>query len=186
MTGRRHHFSRTVQSGLQPRPRQLRRHVAGKYTVPFWRDRWFSALQLSGLLLARSGYTSSASSRRRGRNRPSRVWRRVQLFRPESGQASSTTQLSTAGSIRLRSRRRAEATWWWCNKTCSRPGQFTIDAALVKLTRIGAVDTEVRLEAFNVLNHPTARDFQPPFPGGQCGYHLVPDASRRCDSCSLA
>jgi hypothetical protein len=34
------------------------------------------------------------------------------------------------------------------------PGQFTIDAALAKLTRVGRLDTEVRLEAFNLLNHP--------------------------------
>jgi hypothetical protein len=34
------------------------------------------------------------------------------------------------------------------------PGQFNIDASLVKNTRIGRFDTEVRVEAFNVLNHP--------------------------------
>jgi len=34
------------------------------------------------------------------------------------------------------------------------PGSFNIDASLIKNTRIGHVDTEFRLEAFNVLNHP--------------------------------
>ena len=34
------------------------------------------------------------------------------------------------------------------------PGQFTIDAALAKLTTIGELETEIRLEAFNLLNHP--------------------------------
>jgi hypothetical protein len=34
------------------------------------------------------------------------------------------------------------------------PGQFNIDMSLIKNTRIGRVDTEFRLEAFNVLNHP--------------------------------
>ena len=34
------------------------------------------------------------------------------------------------------------------------PGQFTIDAAVTKLTRVGRVDTELRVEAFNLLNHP--------------------------------
>jgi hypothetical protein len=34
------------------------------------------------------------------------------------------------------------------------PGSFNIDASLIKNTRIGGVDTEFRLEAFNVLNHP--------------------------------
>lgn len=34
------------------------------------------------------------------------------------------------------------------------PGQFTIDAALAKFTRVASVDTEVRIEAFNLLNSP--------------------------------
>ena len=34
------------------------------------------------------------------------------------------------------------------------PGQFNIDASLIKNTRIGRFDTEFRIEAFNLLNHP--------------------------------
>ncbi len=34
------------------------------------------------------------------------------------------------------------------------PGAFNIDASLIKNTKIGHVDTEFRVEAFNVLNHP--------------------------------
>src|SRR5262249_487823 len=34
------------------------------------------------------------------------------------------------------------------------PGQFNIDASIIKNTRIGNVGTEIRLEVFNVLNHP--------------------------------
>jgi hypothetical protein len=34
------------------------------------------------------------------------------------------------------------------------PGQFNIDASLVKLTRFGRFEHELRVEAFNVLNHP--------------------------------
>ena len=34
------------------------------------------------------------------------------------------------------------------------PGQFNIDASLIKNTRIGRLNTEIRIEAFNVLNHP--------------------------------
>jgi hypothetical protein len=39
------------------------------------------------------------------------------------------------------------------------PGQFNIDLSLVKLTRFGKVTTELRVEAFNLLNHP---QFQAP------------------------
>jgi hypothetical protein len=34
------------------------------------------------------------------------------------------------------------------------PGQFNIDASLIKVTRIGRVEHELRIEAFNLLNHP--------------------------------
>ena len=34
------------------------------------------------------------------------------------------------------------------------PGSFNIDASLIKNTKIGHVNTEFRIEAFNVLNHP--------------------------------
>jgi hypothetical protein len=34
------------------------------------------------------------------------------------------------------------------------PGQFTIDASLVKQTRFGKADSELRIEVFNLLNHP--------------------------------
>ena len=34
------------------------------------------------------------------------------------------------------------------------PGQFTIHASIGKLTRIGPVETELRVEAFNLLNQP--------------------------------
>jgi hypothetical protein len=34
------------------------------------------------------------------------------------------------------------------------PGQFNVDASLVKLTRFGKVASELRIEAFNLFNHP--------------------------------
>jgi hypothetical protein len=34
------------------------------------------------------------------------------------------------------------------------PGQFNIDFSLVKNTRVARFDTEFRIEAFNLLNHP--------------------------------
>ena len=34
------------------------------------------------------------------------------------------------------------------------PGQFNIDFSVIKGTKIGKIDTEFRVEAFNVLNHP--------------------------------
>ena len=34
------------------------------------------------------------------------------------------------------------------------PRQFNIDASLIKNTRFGRFNAELRIEAFNVLNHP--------------------------------
>jgi len=34
------------------------------------------------------------------------------------------------------------------------PGQFNIDLSMIKNTRIGPVNSEARIEVFNVLNHP--------------------------------
>ena len=34
------------------------------------------------------------------------------------------------------------------------PGQFNIDFSLIKSTRFGRINTEFRVEAFNLLNHP--------------------------------
>ena len=36
----------------------------------------------------------------------------------------------------------------------SRARQFNIDFSVIKLTRFGKVETEFRIEAFNLLNHP--------------------------------
>jgi len=44
------------------------------------------------------------------------------------------------------------------------PGQFNIDASLIKNTRFGHVENEIRIEAFNVLNHPQFAQ-----PNGQIG-----------------
>ena len=34
------------------------------------------------------------------------------------------------------------------------PGSFNIDASVIKNTKFGHYNTELRIEAFNVLNHP--------------------------------
>ena len=34
------------------------------------------------------------------------------------------------------------------------PGQFNIDFSVIKSTRVGRLNTEFRVEAFNLLNHP--------------------------------
>ena len=44
------------------------------------------------------------------------------------------------------------------------PGQFNVDLSLIKTTRCGRVESELRIEAFNLLNHPQFAQ-----PNGQLG-----------------
>jgi len=127
------------------------------YTLPFFRNGPIGGWQISGLLLARSGYPftvfqaqnplSTLSASMPGLfYRPNRIgsgeldhptidrWFDTGAFVPP---AETTATFGNAGRNILRG-----------------PGQFTIDAALAKHTTIGKVDTEIRIEAFNLLNHP--------------------------------
>jgi hypothetical protein len=62
------------------------------------------------------------------------------------------------------------------------PGSFNIDASLIKNTKIGALNTEFRVEAFNVLNHPQFAQ-----PNGTIGNAAVGTISAMLSSpsCSL-
>jgi hypothetical protein len=127
------------------------------YALPWWRGRWFGGWQVSALALARSGYpftvyqqsgpqSTTTASGPGTLFRPNRLgqgtvdhptidrWFDPEAFAPPS---EPTATFGDSGRNILRG-----------------PGQFTIDAVLSKLTRIGAVETEVRLEAFNLLNRP--------------------------------
>jgi hypothetical protein len=121
------------------------------WEAPWAREKWYGGWQLSGLLLARGGLpltitqTQGVQSTGTG-NRPNSSC---------SGQSSSPTidqwfDVSCFSSP-------ADITGTYGNtgrNTVRGPGAFNIDASLIKNTRIGPVQTEVRLEAFNLLNHP--------------------------------
>ena len=63
------------------------------------------------------------------------------------------------------------------------PGQFNIDASLIKHTRVGSVDTEVRVEAFNVLNHPQFGQPNAVIGNSQAGQITAMLASSSCAFC---
>ncbi len=65
------------------------------------------------------------------------------------------------------------------------PGQFNIDASLIKNTRLGRFDTEVRVEAFNVLNH--AQFAQPNGQLGNPNFGVISAlAAGACGSCGTS
>jgi len=121
------------------------------YELPWARERAYGGWQLSGILYLRSGLpltvtqTQGVQSTGTG-NRPNRTcsgrldnptidrWFDTSCFEPPSD-VTGTYGNSGRGVLRG-------------------PGQFNIDASLIKNTRIGRFATEIRIEAFNVLNHP--------------------------------
>jgi hypothetical protein len=121
------------------------------YELPLARDRFYGGWQLSGILYLRSGLpftvtqTQNVLSTGTG-NRPNQIcdgklddptiarWFDTSCFVPP---ADATGTYGNTGRNSMRG-----------------PGQFNIDASLIKLTRIGRAETELRIEAFNLLNHP--------------------------------
>jgi hypothetical protein len=121
------------------------------YELPWAREKLYGGWQVSGILLLRGGLpltvtqTQGVQSTGTG-NRPNRIcdgnisnrtierWFDTSCFVPPSD-ITGTYGDSGRGVIRG-------------------PGSFNIDASLIKNTRIGRVATEIRLEAFNLLNHP--------------------------------
>jgi Carboxypeptidase regulatory-like domain len=122
------------------------------YELPWAAQRAYGGWQLSGLLYLRSGLPVNITQSQTmlstgiGNNRPNTVcdpkldnptierWFNTSCFQ----QVPDAT--GTFGNTRRNSVRG--------------PGDFNIDFSVIKNTRIARVDTEFRIEAFNVLNHP--------------------------------
>jgi hypothetical protein len=129
--------------------------VAGMYEVPLGRERWWGGWQVSGIAYWRTGYpltpgqTQGILSTTPGGTgqRPNVVgdwnlddptidkWFEPTAFQPP---ADTTGTYGDAGRNIMRG-----------------PEQFNIDMSLIKYTRLwGRSTLELRVEAFNVLNHP--------------------------------
>jgi Carboxypeptidase regulatory-like domain len=121
------------------------------YEIPWARNQYYGGWQLGGILLLRGGLpltvtqATGVASTGTG-NRPNRVcdgrldnptidrWFDTSCFVAVT-ETTGTYGDSGRGVIRG-------------------PGSFNIDASLIKNTKFGRYTTEVRIEAFNVLNHP--------------------------------
>ena len=121
------------------------------YELPWARERAFGGWQVNGILSLRSGLPFTVTQQQNVQstgqgNRPNRIcdgrldnptidmWFDISCFVPPT---DTTGTYGNAGRNILRG-----------------PGAFNIDFSLIKRTRIGGLATEVRVEAFNVLNHP--------------------------------
>ncbi len=127
------------------------------YMLPLGRSRAFGNWQISGLLLARSGYPFTVFQNQ-GPLSTMSAGPPGQLYRPDrigSGRVDSPTVDRWFDTSAFVVTSEPTATFGTSGRNILRgPGQFTIDAALAKLTTVGAVETELRIEAFNLLNSP--------------------------------
>jgi Carboxypeptidase regulatory-like domain len=122
------------------------------YELPWAAQKAYGGWQVSGILYLRSGLpltiTQSQSMLSTGltNNRPNTICDPV-LDNPTIDRWFNTSCFQqvpdTTGTFGDTGR-----------NTVRGPGQFNIDMSVIKNTRIGHLDTEVRIEAFNVLNHP--------------------------------
>jgi carboxypeptidase family protein len=121
------------------------------YELPWARDKLYGGWQLGGILLLRGGLpltvTSAQGVQSTGTgNRPNRVCD-GQLSNPTIDKWFDTSCFVPTADV--------TGTYGDAGRGIIRgPGSFNIDASLIKNTRIGRYTTEVRIEAFNVLNHP--------------------------------
>jgi hypothetical protein len=132
------------------------------YELPWAAQKPWGGWQLSGILYLRSGLpitiTQSQSMLSTGitNNRPNTTCDPV-ASSPTIGQFFNTACFQqvadTTGTFGNTSRNSVRG-----------PGQFNIDFSGIKNTKIGPVQTELRLEIFNILNHPQFAN-----PNGQLG-----------------
>ena len=121
------------------------------YEIPFGRDHWWGGWQTNGILYLRSGLpftvtqTQGVQSTGTG-NRPNRIGD-GRIDDPTIARWFDTAAFVAPADI--------TGTYGDAGRNILRgPGQWNIDFSIIKGTRIGRLDTEFRVEAFNVLNHP--------------------------------
>jgi hypothetical protein len=121
------------------------------YEIPWANQKLYGGWQLAGILTARGGLpltvTSTQGVQSTGTgNRPNRICD-GRLSNPTIDQWFDTACFVQTSEI--------TGTYGDSGRGVIRgPGAFNIDASLIKNTKIGRYTTEIRIEAFNVLNHP--------------------------------
>jgi hypothetical protein len=136
------------------------------YELPIARRTALGGWRVSGLMLLRSGYpltvnqtqnVTSVNEPTTG-NRPNRIAKGT-VSNPTIDQWFDN-RICPAGQISpdncsFAAPTETTATFGNSGKSIlDGPGQFTVDLALIKATKIKGLDTELRLEAFNAFNHP--------------------------------
>jgi hypothetical protein len=151
------------------------------YELPWAAGKPWGGWQLSGILYLRSGLpitiTQSQSMLSTGiaNNRPNTICDPA-LSDPTIAQWFNTSCFQqvpdTTGTFGNTGR-----------NTVRGPGQFNIDASMIKNTKFGRVSSELRLEIFNVLNHPQFANPNGVFGNSAFGTISAMLASPSCATC---
>ena len=122
------------------------------YTLPFGRESQFGGWQVNGIVYWRTGLpvtitqAQGMSSTGIANNRPNRIG---------DGRAGRTHGRAVVRRKAFRTTTDPTATFGTAGRNILRgPQAFNIDLSLVKTTRLGRVESELRIEAFNLFNHP--------------------------------
>lgn len=125
--------------------------LSGMYELPFGKSKWYGGWQLSGIYYYRTGFpvdirqSTGLLSTGTG-NRPNTIGD------PALGDPTVDKWFDPAAFQAT-----ADNTGTWGNTgrdTVRGPGQSNLDMSLIKYTRFGRFNLELRCEAFNLLNHP--------------------------------
>jgi Carboxypeptidase regulatory-like domain len=151
------------------------------YELPWGAQRAWGGWQLSGILYLRSGLpltliqSQSMLSTGITNNRPNTVCDPV-LDNPTIDRWFNTSCFQQVGDT--------TGTFGSTSRNSVRgPGDFNVDFSLIKNTRLAHVDTELRLEAFNVLNHPQFANPNATFGNSAFGTISAMLASPSCATC---
>jgi len=151
------------------------------YELPWAAQRAWGGWQVSGILYLRSGLpitiTQAQSMLSTGiaNNRPNTI------CDPASSNPTIAQWFNTSCFTQV-----TDTTGTFGNtgrNTVRGPGQFNIDASMIKNTRIGPISSELRLEIFNILNHPQFGNPNGQFGNSAFGTISAMLASPSCATC---
>jgi hypothetical protein len=121
------------------------------YEMPFGRESKWGGWHTSGIVYWRTGLPVTITQQQGVQstgtgNRPNRIG---------DGKAANPTIDMWFDPSAFQAVTEPTATYGTSGRGILRgPGQFNIDAALIKTTKFGRIENELRVEAFNLLNHP--------------------------------
>jgi hypothetical protein len=157
------------------------------YSLPLGRESKLGGWQFGGILYARSGraltITQSQAVLSTGTNSGQQSSQRPDRLADNINNADQTID-HWFDPTAFRIVPETTATFGTAGRNIARgPGYFNIDVNLVKTTRFGHVENELRIEAFNVLNHPAFADPNTTFGSSAFGTITAMLASPSCALC---